>query len=761
MDFNDIESKEGVRLTWNVWPNSRVEATKCVIPLAAFVTPAKKLPDMPVVPYEPVRCRSCAAVLNPFSRVDYVGKIWICPFCYQRNHFPPHYAGIQENNLPAELFQSYTTIEYQMPRSAVASTTPSYLLVVDVCLAEDDLAELKKALLQALSLLPENALVGLITFGTHVQVHELGFQECAKSYIFRGSKEVSAQQIADQLAVRPASMQQRGAGPVAKAPPAQGLGRFLVPLSECEFQLSSILEELQPDAFPALTEHRAARCTGAALQVAVGLLGAAAQGAAGRCLLFTGGPVTEGPGTIVAKELEEAVRQHKDISKEAAPFYKKAKKFYEGLSDELVKNGHVVDIFACALDQVGLAEMKVVVERTGGVAVLAEAYAHPVFKQSFARLVSREGEGALGVAARGTFEVFPSRDVKINGAIGPCAPLDKKNASVADTEVGWGGTSAWRMCGLDAASTVCVFLEVAQKESKDGVAQQQQQQQQFFLQFCTTRQLPSGDVRLRVTTLTRAWTDGSNTQHITAGFDQEAAAVVLARLATYKMEHEDEFDPMRWLDRKLINLSKRFGEFRKDDPQSFQLAPSMSIFPQFQFNLRRSQFIQVFNNSPDETAHCRMLLHRENVVNSLIMIQPMLLSYSFNGPPEPVLLDVQSIAADKILLLDSFFTVVIFHGTSVAQWRKANYHNQPEHAAFAQLLQGPHADAEGIIAERFPVPRLVDCDQHGSQARFLLTKLNPSATYNSNTHAGTDIIYTDDVSLQVFMDHLKKLAVQD
>jgi protein transport protein SEC23 len=49
----------------------------------------------------------------------------------------------------------------------------------------------------------------------------------------------------------------------------------------------------------------------------------------------------------------------------------------------------------------------------------------------------------------------------------------------------------------------------------------------------------------------------------------------------------------------------------------------------------------VFNNSPDETAHCRLLLHRESVVNSLIMIQPMLLSYSFNGPPEPVLLDVQ------------------------------------------------------------------------------------------------------------------------
>ena len=54
---------------------------------------------------------------------------------------------------------------------------------------------------------------------------------------------------------------------------------------------------------------------------------------------------------------------------------------------------------------------------------------------------------------------------------------------------------------------------------------------------------------------------------------------------------------------------------------------------------------------------------------------------------------------------------------------------QAEHAAFAQLLLGPKADADGIIAERFPVPRLVDCDQHGSQARFLLTKLNKGVDF--------------------------------
>ncbi|EPS58670.1 hypothetical protein M569_16143, partial [Genlisea aurea] len=87
---------------------------------------------------------------------------------------------------------------------------------------------------------------------------------------------------------------------------------------------------------------------------------------------------------------------------------------------------------------------------------------------------------------------------------------------------------------------------------------------------------------------------------------------------------------------------------------------------------------------------------------------------------------------------------------------------------FALLLRAPQDDAELIIRDRFPVARLVVCDQHGSQARFLLAKLNPSATYNNASDmmmnggggGGSDVIFTDDVSLQVFIDHLQRLAVQ-
>ena len=46
------------------------------------------------------------------------------------------------------------------------------------------------------------------------------------------------------------------------------------------------------------------------------------------------------------------------------------------------------------------------------------------------------------------------------------------------------------------------------------------------------------------------------------------------------------------------------------------------------------------------------------------------------------------------------------------------------------------------------------------QARFLLAKLNPSSTYNSTNDMSSEVIMTDDVSLAVFTEHLKKLAVQ-
>lgn len=270
----------GLASRWNVWPASRLESTRTVVPIAALYTPLKQRDDLPPVLYEPVTCKPpCRAILNPYCQIDVRGKLWICPFCLSRNGFPPHYKDISSTNLPAELLPKYTTIEYTLSRPA--PLPPIFLYVVDTCLDEPDLQALRSELVISLSLLPPNALVGLITFGTMTQVHELGYSECPKSFVFRGTKEYTPKQIQDMLGLSqtvgpprgpPGQPGQPGPGQQPPQPGQHGASRFLLPVSQVEFSLTGILEQLQRDPWPVANDKRAQRCTGVAMSVAVGLL---------------------------------------------------------------------------------------------------------------------------------------------------------------------------------------------------------------------------------------------------------------------------------------------------------------------------------------------------------------------------------------------------------------------------------------------------------------------------------------------------------
>ncbi|KAH7966237.1 hypothetical protein HPB49_014696 [Dermacentor silvarum] len=766
------EDRDGIRFSWNVWPSSRLEATRLVIPLGCLFTPLKERPDLPPIQYDPVQCtrQTCRAILNPLCQVDYRAKLWVCNFCFQRNPFPPQYASISEQHQPAELIPQFSTIEYTIMRAACVP--PIFLFVVDTCIDDDELTALKESLQMSLSLLPANALIGLITFGKMVQVHELGSDGCAKSYVFRGTKDLTAKQIQDMLGVGKFGQQQQGVAPqqprMPQHPqqpqhpqPVPPASRFLQPVHKCDMNMSDLLDSLQRDPWPVSQGKRPLRSTGVALSIAVGLLECSYPNTGARIMLFTGGPCTQGPGMIVGDELKITIRSHHDISKDNCKHMRRAIKHYEALAQRASGNGHAVDLFSCALDQTGLHEMKFCPNMTGGHIVMGDSFNSSLFKQTFQRVFAKDSRGEFRMGFNALLEVKASRELKISGCIGPCISTNVKSSSVSDTETGLGGTCQWKMCTLSPSTTLGIFLEVANQHNAPIP-----QGGRGCLQFITQYQHPSGQKRVRVTTVARNWADASaNLHHISAGFDQEAAAVLMARLACFRAQGEDDgADVLRFIDRTLIKLCQKFGEYAKDDPSSFRYAENFSLYPQFMFHLRRSQFIQVFNNSPDETSYYRHMLNREDMTQSLIMIQPILYAYSFNGPPEPVLLDTSSIQPDRILLMDTFFHIVIFHGETIAQWRKAGYQNSPEHENFRQLLQAPEDDAQEILQTRFPMPRYIVCDQGGSQARFLLSKVNPSVTHNNaynwgQQETGGSPVLTDDVSLQVFMEHLKKLAV--
>ncbi|KAH3672718.1 hypothetical protein WICMUC_004124 [Wickerhamomyces mucosus] len=728
MSFEEREDIDGVRQSWNFFPNSRAEANRLVVPLGALYTPLKTNPELPVANYDPHTCQGCKAILNPYCVVDLRARTWMCPLCGSRNNLPPHYQNISQDNLPLELNQTSTSIEYVLTRPV--QQPPIFLFVLDLCQDEDNLEALKETLVISLSLLPANALIGLITYGSMIKLHELKSQ-FPKSYIFRGNKDYELNKLGELV--------------------NKDFNKFFAPLQDVEFQLTNILESLKKDSWAVETGHRPLRATGSALSIAVNLLEGSFTGFGARILLFSAGPGTVAPGLVVGNELKEPIRSHSDIEKDSAKHYKKAIKFYESLADKAAVNGHAVDIFAGCYDQIGISEMQSLSNKTGGVLLLTDAFTTSIFKQSFLRLFSKDEEGYLSMGFNAKFDVKISKELKVSGLVGHAYSNKTSGPSVADSEIGIGGTTSWKLASITPNQSYGVFFELAN----------QIQSPRAYTQFITTYQHSSGQYRTKVTTITNPIFQTGDI-NIVNGFDQEAAAVLMSKIAVYKSEDDDSADVLRWTDRMLIKLCSKFGDYAKEDPTTFRLSPNFSLYPQFMFYLRRSQFLQVFNNSPDETAFYRHVLTREDTNNSLIMIQPTLTAFSMETEPEAVLLDSISIQPDKILLLDTFFHILIYHGETIAQWRAQGYQDQPDYVAFKEFLEEPKKEAAELLIDRFPLPRFIDTEEGGSQARFLYSKLNPSVGYSKDgpsSQVGGAVVLTDDVSLQKFMEHLQKLAV--
>lgn len=216
----DAEAKDGVRMPWNIIPGTKSDASACIVPVSVVYTPIKPIPAGTLLPYRALRCRACRSVLKPFCTVDFSAKFWICPFSFTRNPFPSNYSSISEQNLPVELLPHCTTVEYEEEQSRRKPPSPVFLFVVDTCLIGEEIGFLKSGLSLAIELLPENSLVGFITFGSFVYVHELGSGRIAKTYVFKGDTDhVNKDQLLEQMG---------------------SIERFLSPASECKSAMNSV-----------------------------------------------------------------------------------------------------------------------------------------------------------------------------------------------------------------------------------------------------------------------------------------------------------------------------------------------------------------------------------------------------------------------------------------------------------------------------------------------------------------------------------------
>lgn len=275
---------------------------------------------------------------------------------------------------------------------------------------------------------------------------------------------------------------------------------------------------------------------------------------------------------------------------------------YEGLANRAAQNGHVVDIFSSHLDQTGLHEMRYLVNYTGGSMTMCDSFASNLFIQSFQIFLRKDAQGYFKMGFNGQLEVkaryiftmflflsfnytsvgevvqfmsFPwplhfvdfdgicrqsatqlplcpnflhqtSRELKVSGCIGSCFSANVKTPSTGESEVGIGHTSIWRLNGLTPSSTLGIFFEVTQAHGQ--AAAMASGGGRAYVQLVTQYQHASGQRRIRVTTACRQFIDATS-QHayLVAGFDQEAAAVLITRMAMFKAETADGRDALRYI----------------------------------------------------------------------------------------------------------------------------------------------------------------------------------------------------------------------
>lgn len=401
-----------------------------------------------------------------------------------------------------------------------------------------------------------------------------------------------------------------------------------------------------------------------------------------------------------------------------------------------------------------MAEMKVLVDKTGGFSIIQEQFKQQVFQDSIRKYFDMDEEGNLIVTSGASIELIPSKPMKIKGCIGSCHSHKTKTDNCSKEVVGEGETDKWYVGGLDHNFSLTFIMEVDNNNTKDP-------KQLAYIQLLTQYKHPCGNIRLRVTTISRSYVHTFQQSQIIQGMDQQAIIATFAKLAANKSQELDSSVVIRWLDRNLIFLMAKFAKYQKgaNAEESFSMPDEISIIPQFFYYLRKSWFVRTFASSLDESVYYRLVVSRDNVSNVLTMIQPCITQYDLESEqPSPVICDIESMQDSVILLMDCYFFVGIWYGSNIKNWVDNNYHEQEEYAHLKNLLELPEEDAKVICNDRINVPKIVHTFPGHGLERIFKSRLNPSGEARNETFEGGHFI-TDDKSLRVFMEHLIKAVV--
>ena len=111
---------------------------------------------------------------------------------------------------------------------------------------------------------------------------------------------------------------------------------------------------------------------------------------------------------------------------------------------------------------------------------------------------------------------------------------------------------------------------------------------------------------------------------------------------------------------------------------------------------------------------------------------------------------------DVILLLDTYFNVLVWYGPHIKDWKDQNLVEDPEYEYLKDLFDAPMADAGEIMYDRLPASNFYETWVDDGKERYLKSRVNPSID-ESEENSGHFV--TDDAPIKVFMDFLIKSVI--
>lgn len=667
--IEEIEERDGVRLTWNVWPVS--PSSSETVPIACLYNVHQ---PAPLLPYEPIVCHGCQSILCPQSIIDFGSYSWTCVFCDKKNALPAYARDITPENVLPEMLESNSTVEYLLSRGS--SFPAVYMLLADCCTYDEERHQLlKRSIHQALDEIPGDALVGLIKFGTNIELMGFSEEKIQTVYLFSGKTEYTAKDVPGMN--------------------ISDMRRFLAVKSEFESTLRRFIDELEPDPFPVMTGFRSTRSTGSAVSLAVSLLEGTFADSPAKCVLFTQGPCTYGPGKVSVQEISATATERLDLSA--------AEQFYRSLGERMNNAGHSLDIVAETIADIGLEQMKGCITLTGGTIIMAQDFDETIvtgsIKKLFARAAPEEGleTPPLAQGYNAKVQVRTSPNLIYRGIVGE----------------GRAYGTGWKIGSIMPHTNLTVLLENTPGVSNGSFG---------HVQIITQYQQSNKRILTRVTSFSRMFS--SDRPQLCGTFDQEAACVFQARALLAK-GFQNVLDFESGIDKNLLRFLRRYSNFVRGDPDSVKLPEAMSYYPNFMYFFRRSLLVQKDGISEDESAYFRIMLYKLPTGEAIKMIKPPLISFHYQGNVVPVELDAASLDPEAILVLDSFHNVLLWRGAYVSNWIQEGLHEKEEYAFFKQAISDASEYAHSLL-DRLPVPQFKETDEGRSQARILLHYVNPS-----------------------------------